>query len=292
MERVGMTQTGRALAYIKDALDEMGIVAETDIRTSRQDIIKGKRFYNLPSECLKLLDVRCKDHNNADSKWRSIPRSIYEPEIVDEATPVLSTSQTSFHFAGPKNASETATFIITNGDPDGSFTKALEWSITGDSWLTFTPPSGTTTTESETITITAVRSGLSLGMTTGSVDITSNGGDKNLPATINTQPTVVVSKSSLDFGEISSGTQQDTFEITNAWQVGTLNYTVSSSNPWCTIDVASGDATIEADTITVTVNRDHATIVDLAVYTAVITVEQDPNDGTSVEKIDVRMVAV
>ena len=31
MERVGMTETGRALAYIKDGLDEMNMLAETHI---------------------------------------------------------------------------------------------------------------------------------------------------------------------------------------------------------------------------------------------------------------------
>tara|TARA_R110000823_G_scaffold242036_3_gene366614 strand:- start:1353 stop:1634 length:282 start_codon:yes stop_codon:yes gene_type:complete len=84
MERAGTNQTGRAIAYIKDALDEMNILAETHITTQRIDITADQRFYDLPSDCLKVIDIRCKHYNNEDEKYRSIPRSIYKPEIVDE----------------------------------------------------------------------------------------------------------------------------------------------------------------------------------------------------------------
>ena len=84
MERVGMAETGRALAYIKDALAEMNILSETHITTERIDITEDQRFYNIPNDCVKILDIRCKHHNNEDEKYRSIPRSIYEPSIVDE----------------------------------------------------------------------------------------------------------------------------------------------------------------------------------------------------------------
>ena len=84
MERAGTNQVGFALAYIKDALDEMNIIAETHITTQRIDINKDQRFYEIPNDCLKILDIRCKHQNNSDNKYRSIPRSIYEPAIVDE----------------------------------------------------------------------------------------------------------------------------------------------------------------------------------------------------------------
>ena len=84
MERVGMPQTGRAVAYIKDALDEINISSETHVTTERIDITADQRFYDLPNDCLKVLDIRCKHHNNEDEKYRSIPRSMYEPTIVDE----------------------------------------------------------------------------------------------------------------------------------------------------------------------------------------------------------------
>ena len=84
MERAGTVQTGRAVAYIKDALDEMNILSETHVTTERIDITKDQRFYNIPQDCVKVLDIRCKHHNNENDKYRSIPRSIYEPLVVDE----------------------------------------------------------------------------------------------------------------------------------------------------------------------------------------------------------------
>ena len=38
MERVGMAETGRAIAYIKDGLDEMNMIGETHVRIDRIDI--------------------------------------------------------------------------------------------------------------------------------------------------------------------------------------------------------------------------------------------------------------
>ena len=84
MERAGINQVGFAIAYIKDALDEMNVLSETHVTTQRMDINKDQRFYAIPNDCLKVLDIRCKHHNNEDGKYRSIPRSIYEPVIVDD----------------------------------------------------------------------------------------------------------------------------------------------------------------------------------------------------------------
>jgi len=84
MERAGINQVGFAIAYIKDALEEMNVISETHINTQRIDINKDQRFYAIPNESLKILDIRCKNHNNSDNKYRSIPRIIYEPTIVDE----------------------------------------------------------------------------------------------------------------------------------------------------------------------------------------------------------------
>ena len=83
MERTGIVQTGRAIAYIKDALDEMNLLSETHTKTVRIDISANKRFYTIPNEAVKILDIRCKNHKNNSNKYQSIPRSIYEPETED-----------------------------------------------------------------------------------------------------------------------------------------------------------------------------------------------------------------
>ena len=84
MERVGMTETGRALAYIKDGLDEMNMRSETHVNVERIDITADQRYYTMPADAIKIIDIRCKHHDNVDSKYRSIPRSIHKPPTEDE----------------------------------------------------------------------------------------------------------------------------------------------------------------------------------------------------------------
>ena len=83
MERVGMTRTGRAIAYIKDGLDEMNMIAETHITTERIDIAENQRFYDFPNDMVKVVDIRCKNHGNAEDEYRSIPRAINPPATED-----------------------------------------------------------------------------------------------------------------------------------------------------------------------------------------------------------------
>ena len=83
MERVGMTQTGRAIAYIKDGLDEMNMIAATHVTTARIDISENKRFYDFPNDMIKAIDIRCKNHGNAADEYRSIPRAINPPATED-----------------------------------------------------------------------------------------------------------------------------------------------------------------------------------------------------------------
>tara|TARA_Y100000593_G_C4083284_1_gene224921 strand:+ start:137 stop:418 length:282 start_codon:yes stop_codon:yes gene_type:complete len=84
MERVGLNRTGLAIAYIKDALTEMNLLSETHTKTVRIDINENQRFYDLPNEMVKILDIRCKHQDNENEKYRSIPRMIHEPTIKDE----------------------------------------------------------------------------------------------------------------------------------------------------------------------------------------------------------------
>ena len=78
-----MTETGRAIAYIKDGLEEMNMLAETHITTERIHITEDKRFYDFPNEMVKVLDVRVKNHSNSKDEYRSIPRTIHPPPTED-----------------------------------------------------------------------------------------------------------------------------------------------------------------------------------------------------------------
>ena len=83
MERVGMTETGLAVAYIKDALEEVQMLTEVHTRLERFDITADQRFYTLPNEMVKMIDIRMKNHLNSKDEYRSIPRTIHQPAIKD-----------------------------------------------------------------------------------------------------------------------------------------------------------------------------------------------------------------
>ena len=83
MERVGITETGKAIAYIKDALEEINTISETHVTTQRIDIDKNKRFYDLPNDLIQVKEIRAKNHLNSKDEYRSIPRLIYKPIVKD-----------------------------------------------------------------------------------------------------------------------------------------------------------------------------------------------------------------
>ena len=76
MERIGVQDTGKAIAYIKDALDELNTISETHVTTQRIDITEDQRFYSLPDDAVKVTNIRCKNHLNSDGEYRAIPRVI------------------------------------------------------------------------------------------------------------------------------------------------------------------------------------------------------------------------
>ena len=83
MERVGITQTGRAIAYIKDGMEDLNIKFETHTNTERIDITEDKRFYEFPNDMVKVIDIRMKNHLNDKDEYRSIPRMLHQPTIKD-----------------------------------------------------------------------------------------------------------------------------------------------------------------------------------------------------------------
>ena len=83
MERVGMHETGRAIAYIKDALEEINMLSETHITTSRINIKQNQRYYDIPNDAIKITSIRCKNHLNTKDEYRRIPRMIGDPYTED-----------------------------------------------------------------------------------------------------------------------------------------------------------------------------------------------------------------
>ena len=83
MERIGINNTGRSVAYVKDGLEEIQMLTEVHTKLERIDITKDQRFYKLPNEMVKMIDIRVKNHLNSKDEYRSIPRMIYKPTVKD-----------------------------------------------------------------------------------------------------------------------------------------------------------------------------------------------------------------
>ena len=58
-------------------------MTETVFRNEKIDITENQRFYDIPNEALKVLDIRCKNHLNDKDEYRTITRLIHEPPIKD-----------------------------------------------------------------------------------------------------------------------------------------------------------------------------------------------------------------
>ena len=84
MERCATQDTGKIIAYIKDGLEEISILAESHVDAERIDIVEDKRFYDIPADMTRMIDIRCKNHANARDEYRSIPRLLAPPIVSDE----------------------------------------------------------------------------------------------------------------------------------------------------------------------------------------------------------------
>ena len=83
MERVNNFETGRVIAYIKDGLEDLNVNFETHVTTEKIDIAENQRFYDIPNETIKILEVRALNHLNSKDEYRRIPRLVNKPWIPD-----------------------------------------------------------------------------------------------------------------------------------------------------------------------------------------------------------------
>jgi len=191
-----------------------------------------------------------------------------ESPTAPAGDPELSVSTTSLDFGSTDTEK---TFNITNSG-EGT----LEWTLTSDqNWLSVSPTSGSTTTESETINVTVDRSNLSDGSYSGTITIQPNvGSAKSISVQmVVPPPELSISTSSLDFG---STEDENSFTISNAGG-GTLTWTITVDQNWLTVLPSSGETSAETDQITVSVDRSG---LSAGGYEAEITVTSNAGTGT------------
>ena len=168
---------------------------------------------------------------------------------MEQLTPALALSATTLDFGIVQTF---LSFAISNSTQYGT----LQWSLvkTAD-WLSVNPTSGTVTSGTISVTLTANRVGLAYGNYSTTLTITSNGGNKDIPVTLTVQnpnaPQLTVSPLTLDFG---ATTMNLTFNIYNTG-TGTLRWSASSLQAWITVSPANDSTRTETDVVTVQVNR-------------------------------------
>ena len=169
-------------------------------------------------------------------------------DIYNFVPPQLSVDENTLAF-GEETGS--LTFNIENS---GSGT--LNWNISEDKpWLSVSPNNGSTTTETDIITVTVDRTALSDGDYSAQIDVTSGFGNETINVTMavvtETPELKIEGQNPLVFGTVTASM---TFNIENSG-TGTLNWNISEDKPWLSISPNNGSTTTETDKITVTVDR-------------------------------------
>lgn len=152
-------------------------------------------------------------------------------------------------------------FMLTN--TGGS---VLNYELTTNvPWLEVSPIEGSSIGEADPITATADPAGLGLGTFMGEIEIRDDGAGltATIPVTLHVftlppQPTATVEHLTFEAAAGGAPPAPQLFSVGNGGQ-GELNYDITTSEPWLTVDPASGSVTtavdsVELDTITVTVN--------------------------------------
>ncbi|MDP3830819.1 MAG: carboxypeptidase regulatory-like domain-containing protein, partial [Ignavibacteriaceae bacterium] len=174
---------------------------------------------------------------NADIKMLQI-----QPEI--EVTPLI------LDFNIDEN---NMTFSIFNKTKVGN----IAWQITNNQqWMTITPISGSTSNETDIITVSINRSNIDYGNHSGLITIESNYGNKQISVIVvksnPNAPQISVTPLNLDF-DSSQTTLQLTIRNTGA---NVLNWAAISNANWLTISTTSGGLTSSSPTVlTVAINR-------------------------------------
>ena len=172
--------------------------------------------------------------------------------------PTLVSSPSSFSFSATEGGSNPSSQILSiRNDGCG----AMDWNVDGSApWLSLNPPSGSSTGETDNVTVSVNISGLSCGTHNTNITITAlgaTGSPKTVPVslTITGQPTLVSSPSSFSFSATEGGSNPSSqiLSIRNDG-CGAMDWNVDGSAPWLSLNPPSGSSTGETDNVTVSVN--------------------------------------
>jgi hypothetical protein len=208
---------------------------------------------------------------------------------VDVLIPWLKFSPRAHLFDDVTAGSEVSTsFVIWNW-----LTGTLEYSIFEDcDWLEIDTVNGSSSGEFDTVNVFVDTSGLSVGMHSCDIVISSNGvnGDSVFSVTVQVvdggiNPVLSVTPQDYDFGVLAEGELASTsFEISNTGS-DVLDYTISEGCSWLDVSPLSGSCTDESDIINIEVDT-----VGLSSGDYSCDVQIDSNGGSAVFTVIVEVV--
>jgi hypothetical protein len=163
--------------------------------------------------------------------------------------PLLVLSNNSLNFG---TSASSMTFTVKNGGI-GTISYNTVYSA---SWLSVNPASGTATTETDVITVTVNRTGMSYGNHFETITVTSNGNNGTVDVMMTVadpnNPQLSAYPTTLDFGETETSKG---LTIANSGS-GTLTWNLVSNNAFISVTPATGNTgTAAPSNVTVTVNR-------------------------------------
>jgi formylglycine-generating enzyme required for sulfatase activity len=180
------------------------------------------------------------------------------------AKPTLTVSPDSLAF-GPRV--ETMRVAVVNANND-----TLSWQVTTtEPWLSVDRASGQVTTLGGTsVNLAVLRTGLAAGPYHAQLVVSSNGGQKSLPVTMEVPqaPRLSVATRSIDLG--STGVF-GTIDMLNLG-TGKLTWTVQDTARWLEVTPANGTTLDEKDQVSLSVNR---TGLVAGAYAAIVSIESD-----------------
>jgi hypothetical protein len=223
-----------------------------------------------------VLVVDCEDNTMIGAGGTAYVNSSLACVCETNQTPTLDVNPTSLDFGYLADALTLTVANIGGG--------TLTWDLTESiPWLEVSSASGT---NNEDITVTIDRTGLSDGVYSGTIEVTSNGGNESVVVSMtvtSTDPVLVVTPPSFTF---VNGQSDQTLFVKNEG-INDLIWSITSDQPWLTVSPASGtnntQVTVHVDrtglpdgdhygNLTVTSNGGDATVPVTLLFTPVLAV--------------------
>jgi hypothetical protein len=190
---------------------------------------------------------------NAAGESGDSNEAVYQPAATPAAAISRSPASLSASCIQGANAPSQSFQVSNSGGGTLSYTIS-----DNQNWLSCSPASGTSTGESDTVTVSYNTSGLTAGTYNATITISASGASsQTIPVTLAVNAAAAaISRSPASLS--ASCTQganapSQSFQVSNSGG-GTLSYSISDNQNWLSCSPASGTSTGESDSITVSYN--------------------------------------